>query len=735
MLARLKIGTALSLAFAAALGVALLIAGVSFFGMKGVEKGVNDLSELALPNTRALAKCEAARGMILRNVNALMLRRLTLELRRDNWARVDAETKRFHDGRKEFEAIANWPETEAAWKEMVKVAEPWEQQLDKTLDALRQRESSLANGLTEESAPVKQAEDQSWAGYLELRRISRDLQTEVDKLLVAMEKESSGQAAQARAAARQAQLWLTIILVMGAAFLVALAVALTRGISRIVQGLTSEANKLSSSVNAGQLQVRADAQSVHFQFRGVVEGMNATMEAFVRPMRATATCIDGIARGEQVPRIEVEYQGEFNETKNSLNSLIAMVERRSRDIDKLIAAAVEGRLDERADASNYLGGNARVIKGMNAMLDATMKPLAEARQVLERLAERDLTARVKGSYQGDHAKIKEALNATGEALHEAMAQVAQAVGQVSSAAGQIASSSESVAAGASEQASSLEETSSSLESMASMTKQAADNAQQANGLAQTAKKASAEGGEAMQQMTGAMEKIKASAESTSQIIKDINEIAFQTNLLALNAAVEAARAGEAGRGFAVVAEEVRSLAMRCKEAANKTEELIRGSVKQAVEGEATALRVNERLAEISTSVSKVSEIVAEIAASAQEQTAGIEQVNKAVAQVGQVTQQNAASSEEASSAAAELSGQSEELAAMVGSFQVEGGNTAARKPAAPTTYRPAAKPMSKPAVKARPVNGQAPRKNGQSGIVLRPEEIIPMNDDPAFKDF
>ena len=102
----------------------------------------------------------------------------------------------------------------------------------------------------------------------------------------------------------------------------------------------------------------------------------------------------------------------------------------------------------------------------------------------------------------------------------------------------------------------------------------------------------------MEQMTGAMAKIRASAEGTSEIIKDINEIAFQTNLLALNAAVEAARAGEAGRGFAVVAEEVRSLALRAKEAASKTEELIRESVKQAGEGELTARHVDGKLGEI-----------------------------------------------------------------------------------------------------------------------------------------
>src|SRR5439155_21835086 len=165
-----------------------------------------------------------------------------------------------------------------------------------------------------------------------------------------------------------------------------------------------------------------------------------------------------------------------------------------------------------------------------------------------------------------------------------------------------------------------------------------------------------------EQMWGAMERIRASAEGTSQIIKDINEIAFQTNLLALNAAVEAARAGEAGRGFAVVAEEVRSLALRSKEAALKTEELIRQSVKEAEEGEVTSRHVGDKLAEIAQSVAKVTNIVREISASAKEQATGIDQVTKAVSEMDKVTQRNAANSEQSSSAAAELSSQSEELA-------------------------------------------------------------------------
>ena len=266
--------------------------------------------------------------------------------------------------------------------------------------------------------------------------------------------------------------------------------------------------------------------------------------------------------------------------------------------------------------------------------------------------------------------MKQALNSTGESLHEAVSQVARAVEQVSSASGQIAASSQAVAEGASQQSSTLQQTATQLESIASITRQATDLAVEANGVARSAKGAAVEGAAAMEQMTGAMTKIRAAAEGTSQIIRDINEIAFQTNLLALNAAVEAARAGDAGRGFAVVAEEVRSLALRSKDAAARTETLIRQSVMEASQGEVTARAVNEKLATIVGGVGKVTDIVLEISASAKEQAEGIGQVNLAVAAAGKVTEQNAASSEESSSAATELSGQAQELAAMVGSFRL-----------------------------------------------------------------
>ncbi len=241
--------------------------------------------------------------------------------------------------------------------------------------------------------------------------------------------------------------------------------------------------------------------------------------------------------------------------------------------------------------------------------------------------------------------------------------------QVSDASGQVASASQALAQGTTEQAAGLEETSSSLEEMASMTKQNADNAAQAATLASGAQQAADNGAKAMQKMMTAIEAIQKSSDETAKIIKVIDEIAFQTNLLALNAAVEAARAGEAGKGFAVVAEEVRNLAIRSSEAAEKTTVLIEQSVKNAKNGVQISNEVKTALDQIVGGIGKTSALVNEIAAACKEQAQGIEQINSAVSQMDKVTQQNAAGAEESASAAEELAAQAESMKQTVSQLQ------------------------------------------------------------------
>jgi len=456
-----------------------------------------------------------------------------------------------------------------------------------------------------------------------------------------------------------------------------------------LRALVADAHRLSRAAVEGRFGVRADASLHAGDYRRIVQGVNDTLEAILAPVR---------------------------------------------DITALLDALAAGKLASRLDPSRYHEDARALAERVNATVGALLAPAEEATSVLEAFARHDLRVRMKGEYRGDHARMKVAVDATGTSLHDALQQVAEAAAQVSSAAAQIASSSQAVASGASEQAASLQETASTVESVSAITGQAAASAQQANGLAQTARGAAEEGVAAMTQLHGTMGGIKKSAEATSQIIRDVSEIAFQTNLLALNAAVEAARAGEAGRGFAVVAEEVRSLALRAKEAAQKTESLIRESVKQAAEGEAAAVRTSGQLAAIQDGVGKVSAIVDEMSSMSREQASGIDRVTASVSEMDKVTQQNAASAEQSSSAASELNAQAEELAAMVAGFKLERASAPVRPPAlhAPRQAPVSAHPERRPRA-AAPESRDA-RPNGKANG--KHHETFPMDDDLGpIRDF
>ena len=289
---------------------------------------------------------------------------------------------------------------------------------------------------------------------------------------------------------------------------------------------------------------------------------------------------------------------------------------------------------------------------------------------MQRLANGDLTFEITPRDGQD--QLRGTLKKLGEDLNNLLMQIQVASEQIDSGSSQVSESAQSLSDGAAQSAASVEEISSSMNEIGSQTNTSAEYAQQANQLATSARQAADTGSERMNAMISAMEEINASGQNISKIIKVIDEIAFQTNLLALNAAVEAARAGQHGKGFAVVAEEVRNLAARSSKAAAETAELIEGSVEKASNGTQIAEQTAEALGEIVGSISKVTDLIGEIAAASNEQAQGIAQVNIGMQQIDQVIQQNTASAEESAATSEELSSQAAELKHQLSRFTLKG---------------------------------------------------------------
>ena len=283
------------------------------------------------------------------------------------------------------------------------------------------------------------------------------------------------------------------------------------------------------------------------------------------------------------------------------------------------------------------------------------KPLAEAVELAERIAEGDLRGTLKIGRQDEVGRLRAAMRTMSEKMSRTIAEVIGGATALASASAQLSSTAQSLSSGTSEQAASVEETTSSLEEMSASITQNADSSRQTEEMALKGAKDARKGGQDVKDAVEAMQTI-------AQKISIIEEIAYQTNLLALNAAIEAARAGEHGRGFAVVATEVRKLAERSQAAAKEIGGLASSSVK-------VAERAGRSLVEMVPAIEKTAELVQDVTAASQEQAAGVAQVNKAMNQLDEVTQRNAAAAEELSSTAEELAAQSEALQQLMAFFR------------------------------------------------------------------
>lgn len=327
-----------------------------------------------------------------------------------------------------------------------------------------------------------------------------------------------------------------------------------------------------------------------------------------------------------------------------------------------------------------------------------VKPIDEALQAAERIAEGDLTRRIEAQGQDEAARLLRAMAKMQNKLRDTLQLIAGSATQLASAAEELNSVTDESARGLQQQNNEIEQAATAVTEMTSAVEEVARNAVSTSEASKEATRSAGDGRDLVLETVNAIERMSVDVQGTADLIGNLAEesrdigkvldvirgLADQTNLLALNAAIEAARAGEAGRGFAVVADEVRALAHRTQQSTSEIERMI-GSIQGGTEQAVNSMRNSTERAEstlniargaglaldtITGAVAEINERNLVIASAAEEQAQVAREVDCNLVNINDLSVQSATGAHQTSAASAELSRLAVDLNGLVARFSV-----------------------------------------------------------------
>ena len=302
---------------------------------------------------------------------------------------------------------------------------------------------------------------------------------------------------------------------------------------------------------------------------------------------------------------------------------------------------------------------------------SVLKPLNEAGEHFDRIADGDLTGKVVQRSRNEVGVLYAAMARMQAGLSQAVAAVRHGVEGIHAGTADIAEAGSDMSTRSGRQAGALQEAGANLAQLADTVTNNAHEAGEASRQMQEVAAQARRGGQAVEAAVISMQGIATASSRIAEIVSVVDSIAFQTNILALNAAVEAARAGTQGKGFAVVASEVRTLAQRSAQAAREIKGLIDDASQRVGTGVREVGQAGALIGRVVQSVDGITAIMSQISEASLRQAEDLSSINQTMDALGRSTQEDSAMVERTASQAGELAGLAQSLRQAVSAFKLE----------------------------------------------------------------
>jgi len=411
MFGNIKLGSKVVLAFIFLIAVMGFVCFQGYSGMKNIMSGTNQIVDVRLPGIQSVLQIAAAQCKVLVGERGLINNKMmSPDIRKAQYDYIDANFKEAEEIWNVYKTLAKTNKEGEIWNSFIPKWNDWKKGEEGMMAMMREKDRLLASGIKAEDSAVVELDNKAMAASFE----NRKMYLETSKMLdaIAQENIEEGKRLSKNVGDEFVNSTNKMYFALGFGVFMAFIVGwlFVGNVKNIIGGLIDESKKLTDAAVNGKLDVRADLSLVNFEFRDVMDGLNRTLDAVIRPLNIAAEYVDRISKGDIPPKITDNYNGDFNEIKNNLNQCIDAVNSLVADAVMLAKAAVDGRLATRADASKHQGDFRKIVQGVNDTLNSVIGPLNVAAEYVDRISKGDIPPKITDNYNGDFNEIKNNLN-------------------------------------------------------------------------------------------------------------------------------------------------------------------------------------------------------------------------------------------------------------------------------------------------------------------------------------